>query len=209
MKKRIALVDTDFVDHILSVTTNGEKLLELIFEEFGITPVVHPWVAEHEFVKTKMKKVLDSGLITTIPWKDILKDNKDTRKIYETAICDIYERLNHEELIIDRPITEFRKAGESLGEIQSAITAQMLNIPILCSDDHGSKDIAPMLNSASFTLKVYNAFDVLNKTSQNPETAITYNDCDGILSKCHEKNAKKYKELTKIIKGNYSTHLHK
>ncbi|MBE6741873.1 MAG: hypothetical protein E7570_06160 [Ruminococcaceae bacterium] len=206
--KRRALVDTDFVNHIISSSTNGKDILQKIFEEFNIIPVVHPWVAANEFVTTGLQNLLKTGIIKVLSQSEIVGSDDEFLKQYEAVASQMYLRLNDESISFDGKIFEIRKAQSSLGEIHTVITAKYLSIPIMCSDDHGAKDIAPLVNNDSFKLCVYNAFDVINEISQNSETKITYKECDRILSKCNEFNTKRYKELTKTIKENYRTHEH-
>lgn len=209
-KERMVLVDTDFINHVVSSCKNsddGERLLLALFDELGFVPYVHPWVAEFEFVDTKLKNTISHRIIKTLSWSELIGDNDELLPIYEFNVIDLYEKLTNIKLDLNgRPITTFRMAGSSLGEVQSVAAAQQLNVPILCSNDHGSKDLATLVNSSAYKLEVYNTSEIAIKISENQNTNIDINYCKSMIHNATEKSPDRRKKFVKILKNNYRKH---
>ena len=126
-------------------------------------------------------------------------------KLYESNFCGLYERKEHKTLELNNcPITEYRSAGSSLGEIHLSLAAKELGIPLICSDDRGTKKLARMMSDESFTLEVYTLGETLQTISQNPCTNISYDDCKHMLVYLKEHNRKRYDKEIKKIHSNYN-----
>lgn len=202
------LIDTDFLNHIMeskSTYEEGLSVFKTIFEELGVVPCTHRWVASNEMISSHLRKLVSDGHVKIIEWTDIIH-SKGEEKLYESNFCGLYERKEHKTLELNNcPITEYRSAGSSLGEIHLSLAAKELGIPLICSDDGGTKKLAKMMSDDSFTLKVHTLGEVLQKTSKNPDTSISYNECQKMLTYLKARNKQRYTEEIDKIHNNYLT----
>lgn len=207
-EEKIVLVDTDFINHILSAGkdyNDGERLLSELFSNMECTPYVHPWVADNEFVSTKLKSTISKGIIKKLSWCKLIGNDKELLDFYQFNVCDLYEKLMGVRLDLKgQSIVELRMSQSSVGEVQSVIAAQQLEISIFCSNDHSSKDLATLVNNSTYELKVYNVAETLTYISKMPETSITFEECKSIVHNAIPKNTKLRKSVIKTIKDNYS-----
>lgn len=117
----------------------------------------------------------------------------NTKKhIFETKILPYFA---------DKKTNEMSRS--SLGEIQTIIVAQQLNIPVFYSNDRGSKFLVTKVNSSAFTLEVYDTPEISIKISQNSNTNIEEKYCISMIHNATEDDKKKAKKCIAIVKENY------
>lgn len=114
------------------------------------------------------------------------------RHIFETKILPYFA---------DKKTNEMSRS--SLGEIQTIIVAQQLNIPVFYSNDRGSKFLVTKVNSSAFTLEVYDTPEISIKISQNSNTNIEEKYCISMIHNATEDDKKKAKKCIAIVKENY------
>lgn len=207
VEKRKVLVDTDFINHVINSGSNekeGENLLATLCDELGVIPYVHPWIADNEFVLTKTKNTIKHGIVKKLSWDEIVGTDSSMLEFYEMVVKDLYKKMQNEDLDLSRcSIKDLRMSRSSLGEIQTIIVAQQLNIPVFYSNDRGSKFLATKVNSSAFTLEVYDTPEIAIKISQNSNTNIEEKYCISMIHNATEDDKKKAKKCIAIVKENY------
>ena len=82
-----AAVDNDFVDHLIASHLDDETFfaaLNTVFEELGITAVMHPLVYENELMqdRSRTKELFRRGIVTKVEFADIFEDDSDRQAYY-------------------------------------------------------------------------------------------------------------------------------
>lgn len=171
------VLDADFIQAIIGYEEgDGEDLFRRVFRALGKSPVVHPFVAQHEFEVHSRKEIpiifqslIQHGDLTVIPYSSFLPpQHKILEQHYRKRFRDMYEFFRETYVTkkgeyklppLDPQIDIFwRRAGRSFGEIHSMLMTEDLGIPKFYSNDGGAKQVATYY--AEWPLEVQNAIEV-------------------------------------------------
>lgn len=178
------VLDADFVFEIEDFQ-NGDRadLFRRIFQVLEKTPVVHPFVADHEFVEDAfVKGLMAQGALRRIDYEDFLPAGDPVLStLYRKNFLETHNlirkareaRTGRDDMAPLTPDVDiFRHhSGWSFGEIHSVLMAAELGIPLLYSNDGGSKTAASRYPKGSLT--VWNAEEVLAEILKKDPSALT------------------------------------
>lgn len=136
------VLDTDFINGITAYQDgDAADLFRRVFQELGQSPIVHSFVAEQELVHNDIAQaLLREGYITSISLTAMcLPDGMDGKVQYRKNFEAMYERIERKAFPDDIKDIFGRHAGMSFGEIHSILLATELGIPLLYSNDGGTK----------------------------------------------------------------------
>ena len=142
-ENRVAL-DTDFINKITEYESRDPAaLFRDIFDALGKTPVVHPFIAEHELMHNKVAlDLIEQGVIQTIPYEEFLpSEDAEARTFYTTMFRELNTKITGCSLSEQTNIFN-SNAGHSFGEVHTVLMAVELGIPLFYSNDGGAKAAA-------------------------------------------------------------------
>lgn len=142
MDKTQAVLDADFLNKINEIKkVEPDTLFQKLMTELNCTPVVHPFVMEHElFACGLAQRLRASGALRYVDYSEFLPEDK--RQRYEQQFRDLYRALTAREFgqSIEADADIFaRHAGKSYGEVHSVLMAAQMGIPVFYSNDHSGK----------------------------------------------------------------------
>lgn len=198
MEKQRVVVDTDYFINLTQYNNDNGALFLKIMDEMGYQPIMHKYVAEFECSKCAcIDSLINDGKIIKISYDDYLLSNKD-REEYEEYFRDMYERITKLDLPEDVNVFEYAAIDENLGEIRSVHMAKKLGLPIMLSDDNGSKMISKNYNPRK-KLQIITVYDTLVNL-KTKGTDVTYRDINAIISNVYrEKHRVEKREYLKEI----------
>ena len=217
MRKGKVIVDTCFLQKLAPEekhVVNIEKVIHCL----NFQPVAHPYVVEHEIaLKSYLMNLVNNGFIQKIEYDEFLQD--DTSKfLYESYFRDIHDELRKmleakgsikqlEKLTIPsgQTIYNTHRQGSSMADVHMILMASFMNLPIILTEDSdiellrviASKRIFP----GSYSLKIYNAVDLILQIAGKEEILITKKELEQMLLCMGERGRKT--ELTKIWKASH------
>ena len=142
MNETLAVLDADFLNKINDIKkADPDALFHKLMTELNCTPVVHPFVMDHElFACGLAQRLRASSALRRVDYSEFLPEDK--RQRYEQQFRDLYRALTAEEygqsIEADSDIFA-RHAGKSYGEVHSVLMANQMGIPVFYSNDHGGK----------------------------------------------------------------------
>ena len=166
MNGRMAQVvlDTDFIVGILEYESGDPvDLFRRVFQDLGYAPVVHSYLVRNELLlyEGKVRTLLEEGTLTSISLECLGGvDDEYGRELYRNNFVDMHKQFNYEALPEETDIFASRANG-SFGEIHSILLATELGIPLLYSNDGGTKIAARYF--AEGRLTVENAMEVAER----------------------------------------------
>lgn len=151
MDKHCAVLDTDFLNLITNYRDGDPiDLFQRIMQGLDCSPVLHPYVAEHELNQNRIAmQLIDRGLVQVIPYESFLnRDDELETMMYRRNFEDLHNAIT-EDIESKYGSSEVKKlesntnifqrhAQMSFGEVHSLLMAAELQIPILYSNDHGA-----------------------------------------------------------------------
>ena len=172
-----ALVDNDFINHLVGKELPSEQLLENVikqmFDGLGVEAYIHELVKKHELnvqvLPEKKQKVVASlfekKYIQVANLYDVLKTEAQ-RVYYRKAFVDIYHELKGELPYDEKDILIGWKGQKSLGEVHSLTMCMMTDFGIFLSDDNDSQRIMVIKDKFSITIEVYNRKKALDRINE-------------------------------------------
>ncbi len=176
------VLDADFINLITDIQdSNPVDLFTRIFVALAKTPVVHPYVAQHELYSNSVAQELIASSNLLVVEKDSFLPPGDMlmEDLYQKNFRDIYNVITKAPLRTLGDIWQHR-AGNNFGEIHSILMATELGLPLFYSNDGGAKQAVTYF--AHGRLEVVNAAELADNLSNS---AITGKE---------RKYMKKYKE---------------
>ena len=212
MERTEIIVDTCFLQKISSEGKRAENI-RTIMNELNYSPVIHPYMAEHELaLHSYLDSLVKSGYIRKIEYNEFLHDKSDYllyEMYYKQLYDDLRQYLASENGIkqmgrLDiRPgmtIYNTHKQGSNMGDIHMILMASFLKLPIILTED---SDIALLRTIAkkrmklgNYRLDIYDGWDVVKKIAENPNSQITKKDLERLLL---DMNRKENKQEMKVI----------
>lgn len=167
MSESRVVLDADFINLITDIQdSNPEDLFRRIFAALGKTPVVHPYVAQHELYSNKVAQALIASGDLSVIEKDLFLPAGDTsmEALYEKNFYGIYNVITKDPLPCLGDIWQ-RRARNNYGEIHSVLMAAELGLPLFYSNDGGAKQAATYF--ATGRLDVLNAAELADNLTES------------------------------------------
>ena len=197
-EKRVAL-DADYFNKLTENDADGILFLKIL-QELDVSPVVHKYIYDEElFANCTAKKLVENGTIVVISYDEYL--SKEQRDRYEIMFKLVYQRFNGEafEENSHYDVYSYRKAGENLGEIRTALMAQYMNIGIMLSDDGAAKTyVENNMRIAGEAMVVRNIYDTLVIIGGKNDRAMKWSEIKGLAKRVFKNSDKKYKAIQAI-----------
>lgn len=193
---RVVAIDTDF---FIKFTELDEKrtLFERVMEALQVELVMHSYVFKYELKHSQIaKEMVDSGYIKVYSEADFLSED---RAVYEMLFRTAYKSFNHVEF--EHDFYQYKHAGESLGEIRTALMALSMGIDLMMTDDREAKTyISNRISSARNKIEVCTILDVLMKVDELKKSGIEWKEVKGfakrvLVKKDGRRNVKAYETL--------------
>ena len=161
----MVLIDSDFLIKMSSNLSEWQNHFTNLMGALGKKPVVHEYVYSAELsLSGPIQELFASGDIEIIYYEDFLS-NPLYCTLYASQVQDLYSHMNNgKQLSFSKPedLFKIRLAGSNLGEIHSMLLANFEQIPIICSNDHGTKDLKNYLGiDGSRKLEVFDSYDLI------------------------------------------------
>ena len=145
MEKTEVLIDTCFVERL---TGEGEHIEDFqpIMEALSYSPVVHPYLYEHEFLRPYQKKLVADGIVSRADYEASLGPKGSYQWIlYEQYFRVLYRKLkarteavgrkSMEDLPDNADIFTFRSSKSSLGDVHLMTFAILTGMPVILTED--------------------------------------------------------------------------
>lgn len=168
MENYVAL-DSDFLNFLLDsekvMTANNvesaKSFFKSIFISLDLKPILHKFLYEQELLTNELvKDLVKDNFIRLISYDDFIKNER----LFFVEFRDFYKSMNGVAFSeSDESIFDFCQAHKNLGEIHTVLMAKELKIPCFFSNDHGAKFLARKINTAAYTLEVFNLIEVFKK----------------------------------------------
>ena len=212
MEKIEAIVDTCFLQKLSSEGKNVDNIKKVI-DELSFKPVCHPYIATHELkLHSYLQNLLDVGYVREISYSEFIKDEMD-KELYEAYYEQLYEdfrlfleikggpkqieRLN---LLPGTSIYDLHKQGSSMGDVHMLLMAMFMRLPIILTEDSDVETLSILakkrIDFDNYTLKIYDAFDLLKEIATKEETSICKKEFKKILNDIGKRKSRS--ELRKI-----------
>lgn len=216
MSKPEALVDTCFL-HKFSKEGKNPELLKKILENLEFSPVVHPYIWEHELeMSSYIEKLRQTEMLRIASYDEFLKD-QDDRELYTEHFHVLYKGLDEyykatkakkrvEKIPEKCDIFKYRKAKTSIGDVHVVLMASYANIPVIFSNDGdipALKSIAKRkIDSESYQMTIYDALEAMEQIIKIPECAFSKKDIENILNEIGERSQRsRFKKLWDAYHG--------
>lgn len=203
MEKKEVIVDTCFLQKISSEGEYPENI-EKVLEELEFTPVVHPYIAEHELkLHSCFERMMADQCIRVIPYREFL-DSEYAEKSYEAYFEMLYEdlrkfldtansfkRIPKLQLYEGQTIYNTHKRESSMGDVHMILMAAYMKLPIVLTEDSDIellRDIASRrMSLGDFSLQIYNGLDLVNQIAQKERSSFTKKELEMLLNQMHER----------------------
>lgn len=203
MVKQEVLVDTVFL-HKLTCAGKKPDVFKKVLSDLEYMPVVHPYLASYELdMHPYFTEMVKKGLVRVAEYEEFLHDDAD-RILYERYFIDIHNTLREyldaiggrkqlPPLVMParQNVFTYRKASMSLGDVHMILMAFFTEMPIILTED---SDIGLLrsitkrkMESASYTLTIYNAVDLLMMIAGKEETVFKKDELVNILKSIGER----------------------
>lgn len=198
MEKIEAIVDTCFLQKLSSEGKNIDNIKRVI-DELSFALVCHPYIARHEFgLYSYLQNLVKTGYIREIPYDEFIKDELD-KELYEAYYEQLYEdfrqflkmkdgpkQIEKLELAPGTSIYDMHKQGSSMGDVHMLLMAMFMRLPIVLTEDSDIEILSTLakkrIDVGSYTLKIYDAVDLLKEIAAKDESSITKKDLEKILN---------------------------
>ncbi len=218
MEKSKAIVDTCFLQKLSSEGKNIDNVKKVI-DELAFTPVCHPYMVKHELgLFSYLQNLVQTGYIQEIPYDEFIKDDLD-KQLYEAYFEQLYEdfrvflaakggpkQIDKLRLSSSADIYEIHRQGSSMGDIHMLLMAMFMRLPIILTEDSDIEILNTLakkrIDIGSYTLKIYDAFDLLKEIASREKSSISKKELEQILN---DIGKRKYRsEIKKIWNENHS-----
>lgn len=186
------VIDTCFLSHLSAEGSDVDSVIR-IMNELGYSPVVHPYLVEHEFLYAYQKKLVKDGHIREMQYSDFLCDEADKRLYTEQFLQLLHEfveyqmvnnsqkvPMDYKHLTMKDDIFKTHKCGSSMGDVHSMLMAWYLQLPIILTDDADIELLRFMANSQfnmdGFELAIYSSSDIVDSIANMENGVFTEKD---------------------------------
>ena len=180
--KDTALIDNDFLEHIVEINRGPEEKVEMMkkaFRSLSISAAMHPLVFEKELVKAQTRLCFfDTGVVDRLLFSDCFAEDSDEESYYCWLVPELYKKFMGKELGAEhKDVLTYWISHESFGEVHSMAMCLVCGCAMFLSDDRGSKMLRGIIEREySETIRVYNRKDFV---AQMP---------DGVFSRSERKS---------------------
>jgi len=203
MEKTEVLIDTCFVERL---TGEGEHIEDFqpIMEALSYSPVVHPYLYEHEFLRPYQKKLVADGIVSRADYEASLGPKGSYQWIlYEQYFRVLYRKLkarteavgrkSMEDLPDNADIFTFRSSKSSLGDGHLMTFAILTGMPVILTEDEDIsilQEIAKVnISTDANSLMIYNTKDLILDLAGKEECGIPRKKLKNILKATGNKDA--------------------
>lgn len=169
INKDTALVDNDFLEHIIEIKQSQEETADMLrraFGSIGISAAMHPLVFEKELVPAQNRLFFfDSGVIIKLIFSDCFDEDSAEETYYCWLVPELYKKFTGNELgATNKDVLTYWVRKKSLGEVHSMATCLVCGCGMFLSDDDDSKDLKRIIEREySETIQVYNRKDFVEQ----------------------------------------------
>lgn len=170
LDSKTAAVDNDFINHIVDSNIANDRLLVLlnsIFEDLGLSAVMHPLVYEKELLvnSPRIELLFQHKIIQKVEFSDIFLEDNDRKLYYFYLVEELFYALRNEHLPVNgEDILLYWERRKSLGEVHSVSMCLLSGCGVFLSDDADSKKLAQYLAQKTLgPLSVYNRKELIDK----------------------------------------------
>lgn len=194
-EKRKVAIDADFFLKLTEKQNSGELFIKII-DEMNVLPVMHQYVYEDElYLNSVAHDLVDQGIMQVVQYKDFLQDTEKLR--YEDNFRNAYQYFNMKAMTDN--VYSYKKKGESLGEIRTALMAVYMGIDLFMSDDGGAKMfVKSRLHSDRHPLAVYSVYDTLLCIAQKADKKLLWKDVKGCAKAVFKNRKILYHNLNEV-----------
>lgn len=168
-----AVVDNDFINHLIDSKLDDERLLavlNLVFGDMGLCAVIHPLVYEKELMldNARILLLLRKEVLQKAEFADIFQDDPEKRTYYIYLTKELYRRLTGNALPADEEaVLQYWVRKSSLGEVHSVSMCLVCQSGIFLSDDGDSKRLKMYIDQMAIgKIDVYNRKEFFEKHMQ-------------------------------------------
>ena len=204
MGKTEVIVDTCFLQKLSS---EGKAIdnIKKVLAELEYTPVVHPYIYEHELaLHSYFVRLVKDGYIRVIEYNEFHKDAMD-KQTYEDYYDVLYEEMRLtleamnspkqvEKLCLQKGQTIYNthKQGSSMGDVHMILMASYLQMPILLTEDSDIemlRDIAKRrMRLGQYSLQILNGVQLIEEIAKKQDSSITVKEIESILKAMRERS---------------------
>ena len=204
MGKTEVIVDTCFLQKLSS---EGKAIdnIKKVLAELEYTPVVHPYIYEHELaLHSYFVRLVKDGYIRVIEYNEFHKDAMD-KQTYEDYYDVLYEEMRLtleamnspkqvEKLCLQKGQTIYNthKQGSSMGDVHMILMASYLQMPILLTEDSDIemlRDIAKRrMRLGQYSLQILNGVQLIEEIAKKQDSSITVKEIELILKAMRERS---------------------
>lgn len=205
MGKTEVIVDTCFLQKLSSegkVTENIKKVLD----ELAYTPVVHPYIFEHELsLYSYLVRLIEEGYIRVIPYNEFQKDVTD-KQSYEAYYHVLYEdmRLTLEAMNSPKKVEKLclhkgktiydtHRQGSSMGDVHMILMASYLQLPVVLTEDSDIellRDVARRrMRLGEYSLQIFNGIQLIEQIAKKQDSSISMKEIELILKAMRERGS--------------------
>lgn len=169
INKDTALVDNDFLEHVVEINQSQEEKAEMLrraFYSMSVSAAMHPLVFEKELVQAYNRLFFfDSGVITKLVFSDCFEEDSAKETYYCWLVPELYKKFMGKELgAVNKDVLTYWVRKESLGEVHSMATCLVCGCGMFLSDDRGSKVLKGIIEREfAETIRVYNRKDFVDQ----------------------------------------------
>lgn len=174
-----AVIDNDFVSHLIETHLDDNhlaELLKIIFSELGISIVMHPLVYEYELLKEtpRITMLFDRDILNKVEFGDIHQDDPVKKAYYAFLVANLYRDLRGEPLpLSEEDIFTRWLRRVSLGEVHSVAMCLTCGCGIFLSDDGDSKALQNLIKDKALgNVCVYNRKELVDVHLEQGQTKL-------------------------------------
>ena len=165
-----AIVDNDFVGHLVESKLSDERLvaiLQMVFSDLALNAVMHPLVYEKELLvdSKRITLLFQNGVINKAEFADIFQEDPAKKAYYLYLVTELFASLTGETFPVsgDAILTHWVRQ-QSLGEVHSLSMCLVCGCGIFLSDDNDAKALKTYIDQKSLgTVTVYNRSEFISK----------------------------------------------
>lgn len=174
-----AVVDNDFINHLIESRLTDDRLVEvlnIVFTEMNLSAVMHPLVYDKELLqdKVRIKRLFDESIVCKAEFSDIFQGDLGRRAYYIQLVTNLYFSLMGEALPVNgEDVLTYWVRKKSLGEVHSFAMCLLCGCGIFLSDDEDAKKLMNNLKRMTIgEVDVYSREEFINKHMVEGETKL-------------------------------------
>lgn len=177
---KTAVVDNDFVNHLIESKLDNAKLvavLNIVFSDLGLTAVMHPLVYEKELLhdRDRVKLLFQEAVLHKAEFADIFQNDAGKKAYYIFLVTQLYRALTGKVLPVSGDdVLTFWVRKNSLGEVHSVAMCLVCGSGIFLSDDGDSKVLKAHVDRMAIgKINVFNRDEFIQKHMLEGETKLS------------------------------------